>query len=94
MEKIKKQLNFYAKVAQIRIMFFTNKLVILLVYNEAYFNTNDLDFAISSDTIQKRSNSDFDIKYATIQFYGNIHNVQSDRWIALTFYVKSPDMFS
>jgi hypothetical protein len=53
-EKIKKQLNFYAKVAQIRIMFFTNKLVILLVYNEAYFNTNDLDFAISSDTIQKR----------------------------------------
>jgi len=53
-EKIKKQPNFYAKVAQIRIMFFTNKLVILLVYNEAYFNTNDLDFAISSDTIQKR----------------------------------------
>ena len=47
-EKIKKQPNFYAKVAQIRIMFFTNKLVILLVYNEAYFNTNDLDSAISS----------------------------------------------
>jgi hypothetical protein len=28
----------------------------------------------SSDTIQARSNSDFDIKSATIQFYGNYHN--------------------
>jgi len=27
-----------------------------------------------NDTIQARSNSDFDVKYATIQFYGNNHN--------------------
>ena len=46
------------------------------------------------DTIQTRSNSDFDVKNAPIQFYGNSHNSQFDRWIALKFYVKSPDMFS
>jgi len=42
--------------------------------------------------IQERSNSDFDVKYATIQFYRNSHNSQSDRWFELTFYVESPDM--
>jgi len=46
-----------------------------------------------TDTIQERSNLDFDIKCATIQFYGNNHNSPSDRWIGLKFYVKSPDMF-
>lgn len=40
------------------------------------------------------SNSDFDVKCATIQFYSNNHNSQSDRWIELKFYMKSPDMFS
>ena len=43
--------------------------------------------------IHERSNSDFDVKCATIQFYGNSHNSQSDRWIKLKCYVKSPDMF-
>jgi hypothetical protein len=47
-EKLKKQPNFYAKGAQIRSVFFTNKPMILLVYKEAYFNTNDLDSAIPS----------------------------------------------
>jgi len=47
-----------------------------------------------NDTIQERSISDFDVKCATFQFYGNSHNSQSDRWIALKFYVKSPDMLS
>ncbi|KAL3598364.1 hypothetical protein D5086_006282 [Populus alba] len=47
-EKLKKQPNFYAKGSQIRSAFFTNKPMILLVYNEAYFNTNDLDSAIPS----------------------------------------------
>ena len=47
-----------------------------------------------NDTIQERSNSDFDVKCATIQFYGNNHNSQSDRWIKLPFYVESPDMLS
>jgi len=55
--------------------------------------TNHLE-EIGNDTIQERSNSDFDIKYATIQFYGNNHISQSDRWIELKFYVKSPDMLS
>jgi hypothetical protein len=46
------------------------------------------------DTIQERSNSNFDVKCATIQFYGNSYNSQSDRWIKLEFYVESPDMLS
>jgi len=47
-EKLKKQPNFYAKGSQIRSAFFTNKPMILLVYKEAYFNTNDLDYVIPS----------------------------------------------
>jgi hypothetical protein len=47
-EKLKKQHNFYAKGSQIRSVFFTNKPMILLVYKEAYFNTNDLDSTIPS----------------------------------------------
>ena len=47
-EKLKKQPNFYAKEAQIKSAFFTNKSMILLVYKEAYFNTNDLDSVIPS----------------------------------------------
>jgi hypothetical protein len=49
---------------------------------------------VVSDTIQERSNSDFDVKRATIQFYGNSHTSQSDRWIGLKFYVKCLDMLS
>jgi len=44
--------------------------------------------------IQARSNSDFDVKSAHIQFYRNIHNSQSDSWLGLKFYVESPDMLS
>jgi hypothetical protein len=40
------------------------------------------------------SDSDFDVKCATIHFYGNSHNSQSDRWIELKVYVESPDMLS
>jgi len=47
-EKLKKQPNFYVKGSQIRSVFFTNKPMILLVYKEAYFNTNDLDSTIPS----------------------------------------------
>ena len=46
------------------------------------------------DTIQEMSDSDFDVKCATIHFYGNSHNSQSDRWIELKVYVESPDMLS
>ena len=47
-----------------------------------------------NDTIQARSNSDFDVKSASTQFYGNSHNSQSNRWIELTFYMENPNMFS
>jgi carboxypeptidase C (cathepsin A) len=47
-----------------------------------------------NDTIQARSNSDFDVKSAPIQFYGNSHNSQSDRWIGPKLYMESHDMFS
>jgi hypothetical protein len=46
-----------------------------------------------NDTIQVRSNLDFDVKSAFIQFYGNSHNSQFDRWIELTFYMENPNMF-
>jgi hypothetical protein len=47
-EKLKKQPNFYAKGAYIISVFFANKPMIFLVYGEAYFNSNDLDYAITS----------------------------------------------
>jgi hypothetical protein len=47
-EKLKKQPNFDAKGAEIIYVFFTNKLMILLLYKKAYFNINDLDSAIPS----------------------------------------------
>jgi hypothetical protein len=43
---------------------------------------------------QARSDSDFGVKYATVQVYGNSYNSQFDRWIGLNVYVNSPDMFS
>ena len=46
-----------------------------------------------NDTIQVRSDSDFGVKSATVQVYGNNYKSQSDRWIGLIFYVDSPDMF-
>jgi hypothetical protein len=44
--------------------------------------------------IQERSNLDFDVKSASIQFYGNSHNSQSDRWSGLKVYMESYNMFS
>ncbi|KAL3592248.1 hypothetical protein D5086_010888 [Populus alba] len=44
------------------------------------------------DTTQVRSDSDFGVKSATVQVYGNSHNSPSDRWIGLIFYVDSPDI--
>jgi hypothetical protein len=46
------------------------------------------------DMIQARSNSDFDVKCATIQFYGNSYNLQSDPLIKLKFFMGSPYMLS
>jgi hypothetical protein len=47
-----------------------------------------------TDTIQERSNSDFDVKSASIQFYSNSHNSQSNRLTKLKFYMESSDMLS
>jgi len=50
-EKLKKQLIFYARVGEVNFVFFTNKLMILLVYKKACFNTNDLDHVMPSVVI-------------------------------------------
>jgi len=42
MEKQKKQPNFYVREGEVTSVFFTNKPMIILMYNEVYFNTNDL----------------------------------------------------
>jgi hypothetical protein len=53
---------------------------------------NDLEER-GNDMIQLRSNSDFDVKCATIQFYDNSHNLQSDRWIELKLYMECQSEF-
>ena len=50
-EKLKKQPNFYAREGEVRSAYFANKPMILLVYKEAYFNTNDLDHIVPSVAI-------------------------------------------
>ncbi|KAL3582921.1 hypothetical protein D5086_017253 [Populus alba] len=50
-EKLKKQPIFYAREGEVRSAFFTNKPMILLVYKEVYFNTNDLDYIVPSVAI-------------------------------------------
>jgi hypothetical protein len=50
-KKLKKQPNFYDKEGEVKFAFFTNKPIILLVYKESYFNTNDLDHVMPSVVI-------------------------------------------
>jgi hypothetical protein len=50
-KKLKKQSIFYARKGEARPIFFTNKSMILLVYKEAYFNTNCLDHVVPSAAI-------------------------------------------
>jgi hypothetical protein len=47
-----------------------------------------------NDTDQEWSNSDFDVKSASIQFYDNSYNSQFDYWIKLKVYMESCDMVS
>jgi hypothetical protein len=51
MKKLKKQLIFYAREGEVNFAFFTNKLMILLMYKKACFNTNDLDHVMPSVAI-------------------------------------------
>jgi hypothetical protein len=44
-----------------------------------------------NDTIRatkKQSDSDSDVKCATVQFHSNNHNSQSNHWIGMKFYVE------
>jgi hypothetical protein len=50
-EKLKKQFIFYTREGEAMSVFFTNKPMILLVYKEAYFNTNDLDHVVPNIAI-------------------------------------------
>ena len=50
-EKLKKQRSFYAREGEVRFAYRTNKPMILFVYKEAYFNTNDLDHMVPSAAI-------------------------------------------
>jgi hypothetical protein len=50
-KKLKKQPNFYARKGEVKSVFFTNKPIILLVYKEVYFDTNNLEHVVPSVTI-------------------------------------------
>jgi hypothetical protein len=50
-KKLRKQPNFYAREGEIKFGFYINKPMILLMYKEAYFNTNSLDHVVSSVAI-------------------------------------------
>jgi hypothetical protein len=58
-EKLKKQRSFYAREGEVRSAYLTNKPMILLVYKEAYFNTNDLDHMVPSATISLLQEFDY-----------------------------------
>jgi hypothetical protein len=42
-EKVGKNLNFFAKSSDLKHAYFSELSTILLVYKEAYFNSNNLD---------------------------------------------------
>jgi len=44
------------------------------------------------DTIQVRSDSDFSIKFSTVQFYTIEHNSKSNYWIEHKLYHKIPEV--
>jgi hypothetical protein len=45
------------------------------------------------DTTQARSDSDFGVKFSTVQFYAIEHNFKSNRLIELKLYQKIQDVF-
>lgn len=44
----KKQVSFYAKMSEIKEAWFSNKCILVLMYKELYFNTNDLNASLPS----------------------------------------------
>jgi len=57
-------------------------------------STSSVDMIQPFDTTQARSDSDFGVKNAIVQVYGNNYNYQSDIWIGLKCFVDSLYMFS
>ena len=49
--KIKRKTNFYAKASEVKRALFLNKPMIVLLYKEALFNTNQLDTSLSSSIV-------------------------------------------
>ena len=47
----RKQNNFYAKAKEIKRAMFSNQLMIVLLYNEALLNTNELDPVMPSSVV-------------------------------------------
>ena len=47
-EKQKKQVSFYAKTSDVKSDFYTNQPIFVLLYKEAYFNTNELNESLPS----------------------------------------------
>ena len=45
------------------------------------------------DMTQARSDSDFGVKFSTVQFYAIEHNSKSNCWIKLKLYQKIPEVF-
>jgi hypothetical protein len=46
--KAKKHVSFYAKASDVKSAFYTNQPIFVLLYKEAYFNTNELDKSLPS----------------------------------------------
>jgi hypothetical protein len=51
------------------------------------------DMVQPCDTTQVRSDSDFGVKFSTVQVYAIKHNFKSHRWIELKLYYKSLEVF-
>jgi hypothetical protein len=51
------------------------------------------DMVQPCDSTQVRSDSDFGVKFCTIQFYTIEHNFKSNNWIELKLYQKIPEVF-
>ena len=47
-KKQKKQVSFYAKASDVKSAFYANQPIFVLLYKEAYFNTNELDESLPS----------------------------------------------
>ena len=49
--KIERKTNFYAKASEVKRALFLNKSMIVLLYKEAIFNTNQLDTSLPSSIV-------------------------------------------